>query len=78
VIIVGLLMILGGISAVCSPKEFTMLSPGYDPAVTHVDRVSKQRVVVTGYVSVIAGIATCCAGFFMKGRRFPDPHDTEA
>jgi hypothetical protein len=82
VIVVGLLMVVGGLTAVLSPEDFVMRSSGPHPASEYpievIDRVSKERAVVTGYVTIFFGIAACALGFFMKELKTPEPHDNPA
>jgi len=73
---------LGGLTAVLAPEDFIMHSSGPDPASDFpkdvIDHVSKERAIVTGYVTFFVGIAVCALGFFMKDLKMPEPHDNPA
>ena len=81
--IIGIVLIVGGFSAVRSPKDFTRLTTGPDPVDQFgsrdvIDHVTKERAVVTGYVTMFLGVGACAAGFLMKGLKAPEPHDNAA
>ena len=82
VFVIGILLIIGGVTAVCSPEDFIMQTSGPDPVAEFgrdfLDRVSKERAAVTGYVTIFVGVAACAFGFFLKELKTPEPHDNPA
>jgi len=80
--VIGMLMISGGLTAVLSPADFIMPASGPDP-VNDVgrefpERVFKARATVTGYITIVTGIAVGALGLFMKELKAPEPHDNSA
>ncbi len=82
VFLIGILLVVGGLTAVLSPGDFILPTSGPDSlndvARDFTERVAKERAIATGYATIAIGIIACGIGFFLKNLKTPEPHDNPA
>jgi len=79
---IGLILIVGGVFAIVSPRAAVLFSSGPDATSEYakpvIEDVSPKRSALTGFAAIFLGLGVCTGGFLLKNFKVPDVHDNTA